>query len=174
MNQDKVINLNINRKDFEEIYFAGNQGSLFLSPTTKGKAVTTLVVAAILVIMFIFKDDFSKEKFGIVYFVSFLFLLCAVYLSLAINKVTKWKKEVYAYLKTLENPEIYQIKFSDKVFEVNVNHQKEASLWTDFNTAEIGENFISLEGKYNYMFPTKSMSTEDYKSLKQAIEKNIK
>jgi len=123
-NQDKIINLNINRKDFEEVYFTGNQGNLFFSSSTKGKTVTTIVVGLILVILFIFKDDLSKEKFGILYFVSFLFLLCAVYLSLAINKVSKWRKEVIAYLKTLENPEIYQIKFNNKVFKVNLNNKK--------------------------------------------------
>jgi len=173
-NQDKVINLNINRKDFEEVYFMGSQGSLFFSSTTKGKTVTTFVVGIILIILFIFKDDLSKEKFGILYFVSFLFLLCAVYLSLAINKVSKWRKEVVAYLKTLENPEIYQIKFNNKVFKVNLNNKKETSLWTEFTSAEIAEKFIALEGKFNYMFPKKSMSTEDYKSLTEAVEKNIK
>lgn len=173
-NQDKVINLNINRKDFEEVYFTGNQGSLFFSSTTKGKTITTIVVGLIVVILFIFKDDLSKEKSGILYFVSFLFLLCAVYLSLAINKVSKWRKEVVVYLKTLENPEIYQIKFNNKVFKVNLNNKKETSLWTEFTSAEIGEKFISLEGKFNYMFPKKSMNAADYKALTEAVEKNIK
>lgn len=174
MNQDKIINLNVNRKDFEEVYFSGNQASLFLSPSTKGKTMTAIVVAAILVILFFFKDDLSKEKFGVIYFVSFLFLLCAVYLSLAINKVSRWKKEVVLYLKKLENSEIYQIQFNAKVFKVNLNGNKETSLWTEFLSAEIGENFISLEGKFNYMFPKKSMSVSDYEALKVAVEKNIK
>lgn len=102
LNDDKIINLQISKKDFEEIYLHGDQGSLFFSPTVKGKLITTIVVAVILLVLFYFKDDLSKEKFGILYFVSFLFLLCAVYLSLAINKVSKWKKEVVKYLKTLE------------------------------------------------------------------------
>ncbi|RZJ47571.1 MAG: hypothetical protein EOO19_09365, partial [Chryseobacterium sp.] len=117
MNDDKIINLKINRKDFEEVYLHGNQGSLFFSPSVKGKFITTVVVAFILAILFVIKDDLSKEKFGILYFVSFLFLLCAVYLSLAINKVSKWKKEVVKYLKTLENAEVYQIQFNTKVFK---------------------------------------------------------
>ncbi|MFY1047663.1 hypothetical protein [Chryseobacterium sp. GP-SGM7] len=172
-NQDKIINLNINRKDFEEVYFTGNQGSLFFSSTTKGKTITTMVVGVILVILFIFKDDLSKEKFGILYFVSFLFLLCAVYLSLAINKVSRWRKEVVVYLKTLENPEIYQIQFNSKVFKVNLNNKKETSLWTEFKSAEIDEKFISLEGKFNYMFPKKSMNMADYNTLTEAVKKNI-
>ena len=172
-NDDKIINLKINRKDFEEVYLHGNQGSLFFSPSVKGKFITTSVVAFILAILFVFKDDLSKEKFGILYFVSFLFLLCAVYLSLAINKVSKWKKEVMKYLKTLENAEIYQIQFNTKVFKVNLNNEKETSLWTEFTAAEIDNKFIALEGKFNYMFPKKSMQPTDFELLKQAVEKNI-
>ena len=173
MNDDKIINLHINRKDFEEIYLNGNQGSLFFSPTVKGKLITTLIVALILVILFLFKDDLSKEKFGILYFVSFLFLLCTVYLSLAINKVSKWKKEVVKYLKILENATIYQIQFNAKVFKVNLNNEKETSLWTEFTAAEISDQFIGLEGKFNYMFPKKSMQSSDFELLKQAVKKNI-
>ncbi|MBW8523584.1 hypothetical protein K0U91_12470 [Chryseobacterium chendengshani] len=173
MNDDKIINLNVSKKDFEEIYLKGNQGSLFFSPTVKGKFITTVVVATILVILFFFKDDLSKEKFGILYFVSFLFLLCAVYLSLAINKVSKWKKEVIQYLKTLENTEIYQIQFNSKVFKVNLNDNKETSLWTEFTAAEISNTFIGLEGKFNYMFPKKSMQEADFELLKQAVQKNV-
>ena len=173
INDDKIINLKINKGDFEEIYLNGDQGSLFLSPTVKGKLITTIIVAAILLILFYFKDDLSKEKFGILYFVSFLFLLCAVYLSLAINKVSKWKKEVVKYLKTLENTEIYQIQFNTKIFKVNLNDSKETSLWTEFTAGEISEKFIGLEGKFNYMFPRKSMSEADFNMLKDAVRKNV-
>jgi len=173
LNDDKIINLQISKKDFEEIYLHGDQGSLFFSPTVKGKLITTIVVAVILMVLFYFKDDLSKEKFGILYFVSFLFLLCAVYLSLAINKVSKWKKEVVKYLKTLENTDIYQIQFNSKVFKVNLNDNKETSLWTEFTAAEISDKFIGLEGKFNYMFPKKSMQETDFELLKHAVQTNV-
>lgn len=174
MNGEKVIRLNVNRKDFEEIYFSGNQGSLFFSQSTKGKTVTTIVIGLILLILFFFKDDLSKEKFGILYFVSFLFLLCTVYLSLSINKVSRWKKEVNRYLKSLEDSKIYEIRFNDEIFNVNLNHQEELSKWEDFKVYDIHDSFIALEGKYNYMFPKKAMSKSDYEILKQALKKNIK
>lgn len=174
MNGEKVIRLHVNRKDFEEIYFSGNQTSLFFSPTTRGKTITTVVVGLILLILFFFKDDLSKEKFGILYFVSFLFLLCTVYLSLSIKKVSRWKKEVNKYLKSLEDSKIYEIRFNNEIFNVNLNHQEELSKWEDFKDFDVNNEFISLEGKFNYMFPKKSMSKADYDSLKQTIKKNIK
>lgn len=174
MNGDKIIKLNVNRKDFEEIYFSGNQGSLFFSQTTKGKTVTTIVVGLILLILFCFKGDLSKEKFGILYFVSFLFLLCTVYLSLSINKVSRWKKDVNKYLKSLEDSKIYEIRFNDEIFNVNLNGQEELSKWEDFKYFDSNNEFISLEGKFNYMFPRKSMSEKDYSVLKQILKKNIK
>lgn len=174
MNGDKVIKLNVNRKDFEEIYFSGNQGSLFFSATTKGKTVTTIVTGLILLILFCFKGDLSKEKFGILYFVSFLFLLCTVYLSLSINKVSRWKKDVNKYLKSLEDSKIYEIRFNDEIFNVNLNGQEELSKWEDFKYFDANNEFISLEGKFNYMFPRKSMVEKDYSLLKQTLKKNIK
>lgn len=173
MNEDKIIKLTPNRKDFEDIYFSGNQGNLFFSPTTKGKTVTTIFVGLILLILFCFKGDLSKEKFGILYFVSFLFLLCTVYLSLSINKVSRWKKEVHSYLKKLEDSTIYELRLNDEIFNVNLNHQEELSKWQDFKDFEINDAFISLEGKYNYMFPKKSMSEKDYNLLKKVIKEHI-
>jgi hypothetical protein len=34
-------------------------------------------------------------------------------------------------------------------------------------------NFISLEGKYSYMFPKKSMSEKEYSLLKKTLKDNI-
>ncbi|MCS3532661.1 YcxB family protein [Chryseobacterium sp. JUb7] len=174
MSEEKVIVLKPERQDFEEIYFSGNQGSLFFSSTTKGKMVTTIVVGLILLIMFFFKDDFTKEKFGILYFVSFLFLLCAVFLSVSINKVSIWKKQVNGYLTKLENCKVYEITFDQNFFTVNIDHEKETSEWKDFQYFDSTEKYIALEGKYSYMFPKKSMSEKDYNILKQTVKKNIK
>ncbi len=173
MTEEKVIVLKPKKKDFEEIYFSGNQGSLFFSSTTRGKTVTTIVVGFILLIMFFFKDDFSKEKFGILYFVSFLFLLCAVFLSVSINKVSRWKKQVNSYLTKLENCKIYEIRFDQNFFTVTIDNEKETSEWKDFNYFDNNNEFITVEGKYSYMFPRKSMSDKDYSTLKQVLKKNI-
>ena len=174
MAEETVIILKPKRQDFEEIYLSGNQGSLFFSPSTRGKMITTIVVGLILLILFFFKDDFTKEKFGILYFVSFLFLLCAVFLSVSINKVSRWKKQVNSYLAKLENCKIYEITFDNNFFTVNIDNEKETSEWKDFAYFDSTEKYIALEGKYSYMFPKKSMSEKDYNILKQILKKNIK
>lgn len=174
MSEERVIVLKSKRQDFEEIYFSGNQGSLFLSSTTRGKTVTTIVVGLILLILLFFRDDFSKEKAGILYFVSFLFLLCAVFLSVSINKVSRWKKQVRGYLSKLENCSIYEIRFDDQFFTVNIDGDKETSEWKDFEFFDSNNEFISIEGKYSYMFPRKSMSEKDYSFLKQFLKQRIK
>ncbi|WP_449401227.1 YcxB family protein [Chryseobacterium wanjuense] len=174
MNEEKVIVLKPRKNDFEEIYFSGNQGSLFFSSTTRGKTITTIVVGLILLTLFFFKDDFTKEKFGILYFVSFLFLLCAVFLSVSINKVSRWKKQVNSYLTKLENCNIYEIRFDQNFFTVDIDGEKETSEWKDFEYFDSTEKYIALEGKHNYMFPKKSMNEKDYTLLKQTLKKNIK
>lgn len=170
---EKTIVIAPQRKDFEEIYFSGNQGSLFFSADTRGKTITTIVVAVIMAILFFFKDDLSNEKFGILYFVSFLFLLCAVFLSVSVNKVSRWKKQVGAYLQKLENCKVYEVSFDDQFFTVNIDGEKENSEWKDFQVFEITEKYIALEGKYSYMFPEKSMNGSDFSSLKKSIESKL-
>ncbi|MCW3159757.1 hypothetical protein [Chryseobacterium oryctis] len=174
MSEEKIIILKPKRQDFEEIYFSGNQGSLFFSSGTKGKTITTIIVGVILLILFCFKNDLSKEKFGILYFVSFLFLLCAVFLSVSINKVSRWKKQVNNYLSKLENCKIYEIRFDNQFFTVNIDGEKETSEWKDFDFYDSGNQFITLEGKYSYMFPKKSMSEKDYNLLMKTLKENIK
>ncbi len=173
MSEEKVIILKPKKQDFEEIYFNGNQGSLFFSSTTRGKTITTIVIGAILLILLIFRNDFTQEKAGILYFVSFLFLLCAVFLSVSINKVSKWKKQVNRYLTKLENCNIYEIRFDENFFTVNIDGEKETSEWKDFSYFDSNNEFIIMEGKYSYMFPRKSMSEKDYSFLKQVLKKNI-
>lgn len=173
MSEEKGIVLKPRRQDFEEIYFNGNQGSLFFSSSTRGKTITTIVVGIILLIVFIFRNDFTQEKAGILYFVSFLFLLCAVFLSVSINKVSRWKKQVHRYLVKLEKCGIYEIKFDDQFFTVNIDGEKETSEWKDFEYFDSNNECIVLEGKYSYMFPRKSISEKDYSTLKQVIKKNV-
>lgn len=174
MSEERVVVLRPKRQDFEEIYFSGNQGSLFLSSATRGKTITTIVVGLILLIMFFFRDDFTKEKYGILYFVSFLFLLCAIFLSVSINKVSRWKKQVNAYLNRLENCNTYEIRYDQNFFTVTIDNEKETSEWKDFEYFDSNNEFITVEGKYSYMFPRKSMSEKDYSTLKQVLKQNIK
>lgn len=173
MSEERLIVLRPKREDFEKIYFGSNQGSLFFSPTTKGKTITTIVVAAILLIVFVFRNDFNKEKAGILYFVSFLFLLCTIFLSVSINKVSRWRKQVNAYLLKIENCKTYEIRFDLNFFTVNINGEKETSEWKDFQYFDSNQEFVVIEGKYSYMFPKKSMTDKDYQLLKRTLKESI-
>ncbi|AZA84813.1 hypothetical protein C1637_18710 [Chryseobacterium lactis] len=173
MNEEKVIILKPDRKSFEDIYFNGNQGSLLFSPTTRSKTITTIAAALILLIVFLLKDSFSKESHGILYFLSFIFLLCAVFLSVSVNKVSRWKKQVNHYLNVLDRCKIYEIRWDQNFFTVNIDGEKETSEWKDFSFFDSNNEFIALEGKYSYMFPKKSMSEKEYNLLKTILKNNI-
>lgn len=174
MNEEKVITLKPDRKIFEDIYFSGNQGSLLFSPTTKSKTIVTIAAAVIVFIVFLLKDLLSKENAGILYFLSFIFLLCAVFLSVSVNKVSRWKKQVNHYLSKLERCKVYEIRFDNNFFTVNIDGEKETSEWKDFEYVDSTHEFISLEGKYSYMFPRKSMSEKEYSFLKNTLKERVK
>ncbi len=173
MSEEQVITLKPERKIFEDIYFSGNQGSLLFSPTTKSKTIITIVSALILFIVFLLKDSLSKESVGILYFLSFIFLLCTVFLSVSINKVSRWKKQVNHYLNVLDKCKVYEIRFNQNFFTVNIDGEKETSEWKDFDFFDTTNEFISLEGKYSYMFPKKSMTEKEYNLLKKVCKENI-
>ncbi|WP_419487108.1 hypothetical protein [Chryseobacterium bernardetii] len=173
MSEEKVITLKPERKIFEDIYFSGNQDSLLFSPTTKSKTITTIAAAVILLIAFLIKGSLSKESQGILYFLSFILLLCAVFLSVSVNKVSRWKKHVNHYLNTLEKCQVYEIRIEQHFFTVNIDGEKETSEWKDFSFFESTHDFISLEGKYSYMFPRKSMNERDYSLLKSILKDKI-
>ncbi|RQO38011.1 hypothetical protein DBR39_14095 [Chryseobacterium sp. KBW03] len=173
MNEEKVITLKSDRKIFEDIYFSGNEGSLLFSPTTKSKTITTIIAAVIVFIVFLLKDSLSKESVGVLYFMSFIFLLCAVFLSVSVNKVSRWKKQVNHYLNGLEKCKVYDIRFDQNFFTVNIDGEKETSEWKDFEYFDSNNEFISLEGKYNYMFPRKAMTEREYSFLKNVLKEHI-
>jgi len=174
MNEEKVITLKPDRKIFEDIYFSGNQGNLLFSPTTKSKTIATIAAAIIVFIVFLLKDNLSKESVGILYFLSFIFLLCAIFLSVSVNKVSRWKKQVNHYLNVLEKCKVYEIRFDQNFFTVNIDGEKETSEWKDFEYFDSNNEFISLEGKYSYMFPRKAMSEKEYSILKSKLKESIK
>ena len=173
MSEEKVIVLRPDRKTFEDIYFSGNQGNLLFSPTTRSKTITTIVAAAILFIAFLLKDSLSKDSRGVLYFLSFIFLLCTVFLSVSINKVSRWKKQVNHYLGVLEKCKLYEIRCDSLFFTVNIDGEKETSEWKDFEYFDANNEFIVLEGKYSYMFPKKSMTEREYNLLKKILKENI-
>ncbi|REC49461.1 YcxB family protein [Chryseobacterium pennipullorum] len=174
MNEEKVIIVQPERKHFEDIYFSGNQASLLFSPTTKSKTIITIFSAVVLFIVFLLRDSLSKESVGILYFLSFIFLLCTVFLSVSVNKVSRWKKQVNHYLSVLEKCKRYELRFDQNFFTVNIDGEKETSEWKDFEYFDTNAEFITLEGKYNYMFPKKAMSEKDYNYLRKIIKENIK
>ena len=77
------------------------------------------------------------------------------------------------YLNKLENCKIYEIRFDENFFTVNIDGEKETSEWKDFTYFDSNNEFITVEGKYSYMFPRKSMSEKEYSFLKQVLKKNI-
>jgi hypothetical protein len=77
MSEEKVITLKPKRKILKKFILAEIREVCFFI-NDKRKTITTIVVAVILLIVFCLKMILPKKK-GILYFVSFLFLLCAIF-----------------------------------------------------------------------------------------------
>ena len=68
----RIISLNFNKKDFEEIYFRDNQGNLFFCPSNKRMTVISIIFAGVLGFLYLF-NLISIDNFGFYYFLSFIF-----------------------------------------------------------------------------------------------------
>jgi hypothetical protein len=47
-----------------------------------------------------------------------------LFLSVSVNKVSRWKKQVNHYLNTLEKCKVYEIRIDQNFFTVNIDGKK--------------------------------------------------
>lgn len=167
---ERIIRLNFNKRDYEEIYFRDNQGSLFFSPASRSMTITAIVIAVVLGFLYVF-NLISIDNVGIYYFLSFIFLICFLRVIAAVLDKLKWKKGITDYFKLMEVYTIFELQLTDDFLHIKLDHDESFTRWDEFKNIQVNDQFIALEGKMNYLFPQKSMNTEDYIYFKDSIKK---
>lgn len=123
MINNRIIPLKFNKKDFEEIYFRDNQGSLFFSPANKSMTITAIVFAIVLGFLYLF-NLISIDNIGIYYFLSFIFLICILRLFAGISQTLRWKKGIFQYLKSFKNNTVFELELMDDFLIINIDYQE--------------------------------------------------
>lgn len=169
MKNDRIISLKFNQKDFEEIYFRDNQGSLFFSHKTKSLTITAIALVVVLSILH-FLNLISIDNFGIYYFLIFILLLCILRLIVGMLDTLKWKKGITHYFKSMAVYKVFELQLTDDFL-----HDSDESFtrWNELKNIQINDQYVALEGKDNFLFPRKSMSTDDYVYLKDSVKKIV-
>ena len=84
------------------------------------------------------------------------------------------EKQVNHYLSTLERCKVYEIRFDNNFSQSILMAKKRPANGKIFEYFDSTHEFISVEGKYSYMFPRKSMNEKEYSFLKNILKEKIK
>jgi ribosome maturation protein Sdo1 len=71
----------------------------------------------------------------------------------SVNKVSRWKKQVSHYLNVLEKCKVYEIRFDQNFFTVNIDGEKETSEWKDFEYFDSIMDLFQLKENTVICFP---------------------
>ena len=173
MRETTEIELNFNRKDFEEVYFNGNQVSYVNSETTKNP-FRNMLISGLIFSFLLFKliSDDGTQIGTIIFGIIFLYFLVD-YLTKAF-RIWKKKKKVEVYLNGVEKIKTHKLILNKDTFGIQQEDEITTEFWTDFNKPEINDMFTYLVSKSeNYLIPKKSMTELEYEELKSIIRNKI-
>jgi hypothetical protein len=167
------IELNFNRKDFEEVYFNGNQGSYVNNETTKS-TFRNMLGSGLIFFFFLFKliSDGGTQVGTILLGIIFLYFLAEYFIKAF--RIWKRNKKVRDYLNGVEKIKNHKLILNKDTFEIKQENEIVTELWTDFKKPEINDMFTYLVSKTeNYLIPKKSMTELEYEKLKSIIRNKI-
>jgi hypothetical protein len=171
-NIEKIITLNFNRKDFEEIYFRDNQGNLFVSKQIKNDFL--FLVVAIVLFLFAILYSYINERYFWLTIISFVVLISSVvnYFAKAIT-IYKWKKSVNDLINYNSQFSEHKLIITTSSFTLIQDTTESISKWSAITNALIEDNYLIIYGQIEYFFPKKSMGIQDYQYLIDMIKKHI-
>lgn len=167
------INLHFRKADFEEIYFRNGSEKLFFSPTAKNE---TYFCIAMGLLFFVFLGYFvvTKKSQELVLFFCIIWILSIIFLCVKIYALLKWKKTVNDFLDKNSNYKTNKVILSDNSLTTIQDNEEISQKWSHFNTVEINDESIRMQSDIYYLFPSKSMTNEDYELFKDIVREKIK
>jgi hypothetical protein len=115
-----------------------------------------------------------KNDYGLVFIGSIVFLIFFYIYFRAFTTLRKWRREIKKYLDREEKYSKHKIILTDESLSVVQDDRETIEKWINFNSAQISNTHIHLEGKSSILIPSKSMSENRYSELRRIISKKIK
>lgn len=170
---EKIISLNFNRKDFEEIYFRNNQGNFILSPMLKRDFKIFITSLLIFVGTVIYSWITNKNAWLIVISAIVTIITFIPYYTKVIQ-LKKWRNSVIEFIKVNEIFKQNKLILTENTLSLVQDEKEEINKWSAFTRAEITDNYLTLTGNTQYFFPKKSMPPDDYVYLIGKIKSHLK
>lgn len=172
-NAEKIINLTFRRRDFEDIYFKNSQGNIFLDTGIKKSFLIFLVFIIISCVLLVY--SISTDKYIFLTVISFLCLLITgfMYCRQAIY-IWNWKQKINSFLNELSHIKIHKITLTAYTISLEQDDEKTIEKWSAITKITMSEDYISLKGTQDYLFPKKSMSEIEFNYLADFASEKIK
>lgn len=166
------IDLNFDRRFFEEIYYKNNNGNIFFNPQTKNYTIAVLILTLALVLT---RSNYSiqSNNWGMFYFTLLLEIVAVINLIIRIISIIKWKKSIKKYLDFVASHKKFKLIADENTITIMLDENITKEKWTELKSCEINDNYISIASKYDYFLPKKAMSETEYQNLKNIITKKI-
>lgn len=167
------INLNFNKADFEEIYFKNGNDKVFLSKNVKEQFVLSFVAGCFFIASLIY-TVIANKSWGIFTIITVLFILIINQLIKKMSPEIKWKRSIKELLKEQAKFITRKLTLSENTLTLKQDTTITIVRWRDFKKVVIDDKSICLYGDENFLFPKKSMTWQEFDSLRNEILLRIK
>lgn len=167
------FNLTYNRKAFEEILYANNEGSYTKSTLTK-RPFYYFIITCVIICGMIFlpkiHPDLNPFSFTIILGASFF----VIHYIIQFFKQHKKRRNVNNYLDNLESHQNFKILVTEDTYCVKMDDNEYCEQWGDIVRREDHALFLYLVSKTEtYFVPKKSIQADDLAQLIAFLDTKI-
>lgn len=166
------IRLNYERRFFEEIFFRDNHRNAFVFSNTRDLLAITILLGTAALCSFFYRL-LNRSDWGA--FV-FLFILFCIFLS-DLDRRTRpyfsWKKDVQAYLDSLEECSRFRIKLTEECIHVFMDDTEYVERWSGISKIKVAATYIEMWGGEHYLIPLKTMEAQQFEALAAFARRKI-
>ena len=167
-----TIRLNFRAEDFEPIYFKDGYHLVFKNPTTKNQALMTIAMGTIWLAVGVKLLLYGGPK-TIFVVLSVFFAITTLRLKRRTDGISRWKREIALFLEKLKLPVERSLLLTNEFFRYMEGDESTTENWTEVDSAEITDDYISINASAEYLFPKNSMSTAEFEQLIRFISKYV-
>lgn len=165
------INIQFDRKAFEEMYFRNFEDSYVLGSKTKIRFIAALSITVLVPVI----TASAHNTYPSIMLASWvLFVIIWVDYLMIIYKIRKWKKSIHKKLNEQSLVKSMRLKLTEEGITIYQDELVITEQWVNFHETQMSAAFILLKGETDYFFPSTSMNANDFQLMFQLVSSKIK
>jgi hypothetical protein len=176
MNEIK-IELKDGFSTIRDLYFRNGNESIFTYQKTKRPIFITSIFATLSIALYFIEFRYPDTSWIFIFIVCFLITIVgAFYLVINGRKYLMWKKKIDNYLEKLRKYKSQWLLLTPQTIEISNSDEITIERWETIKYVSIYPDFISMGSDNHglYLFPKKSMESDQYTDLKDFIKLAMK